>query len=111
MDKLPQNVVPLNRAAHNAIEISDRTMSELPSDMLAFRIWDALNGLEDVVSADSAADWADNQHDTYCDILDALICARILARRLIGVEPAEIADELNRRFLIAAGLPVDGGAA
>ncbi|MBA1179560.1 hypothetical protein G7008_03500 [Pseudomonas psychrotolerans] len=111
MDKLPQNVVPLNSAENNAIEISDRTMSDLPSDMLAFRIWDALNGLEDVVSAESAADWADNQHDTYCDILDALICARVLARRLTGMEPSDISAELQRRFRIAAGLPVDGGAA
>lgn len=111
MDKLPENVVPLNRAKHQAIEINDQTMSDLPSDVLAWRIWDSLNGLEDVVSTDSVAEWFENQHEAYCDILDALICARVLARRLIGVEPSEIADELHRRFLIAAGLPVDGGAA
>ncbi len=45
MDKLPENVVPLNRAKHQAIEINDQTMSDLPSDVLAWRIWDSLNGL------------------------------------------------------------------
>jgi len=111
MDKLPQNVVPLNRAKHHAIEISDQTMSELPNDVLAWRIWNSLDGLEDVVSADSAAEWDENQHETYCEILDALICARVLARRLTGMEPSDISAELHRRFRIAAGLPVDGGVA
>ncbi len=102
------NVIKLPSPQSEMI-ISDETMSELPSDLLAWRIWNSLNGLDDAVATDNVEEWRASQHEVYCDILEALICARVLARRLIGVEPSEIAAELHRRFLIAAGLPVDGG--
>lgn len=90
--------------------INDETMSLLTNDQLAWRIWSSLNETEGLIEEEGIPEWKFNQNDVLCEVSVALICARVLVRRMTGMEPKAIAEEHHRLFMIAAGLPVDGGA-
>lgn len=97
------------------VHVNDETMSLLASDQLIYRIWDLLDSTVEIIGnpddPDSRDHWQINQQEAYGNSLEAQICARVLVRRIIGVEPREIQREQTRRFLAACGISRDGGEA
>lgn len=97
------------------VHINDETMSLLTNEQLAYRIWDLLDSTVEIVGSpddpDSRDHWQFNQQEAYGNALEAQICARVLARRIIGVEPREIQTEQTRRLREQLGIPHDGGEA
>lgn len=102
-------------APEATVHINDETMSLLTNEQLAYRIWDMLdNAVELIGSPDdpsSREQWLNNQQDAYCSALEGQICARVLARRILGVEPRSIQQEQTRRLRLSLGITVDGGEA
>jgi len=92
-----------------AVHINDETMSLLTNEQLAYRVWCLLDSTVELVgSPDSpdASEWIFNHSEAYSSALEGLICARVLARRLIGAEPREIHDEQIRRLRVEYGIEV-----
>lgn len=97
------------------VHINDETMSLLTSEQLAYRIWDLLDSTVEIIGnpddLSSRDHWQINQQEAYGNSLEAQICARVLVRRIIGVEPREIQTEQTRRLLAACGISHGGGEA
>lgn len=97
------------------VHINDETMSLLTNEKLAYRIWDLLDTTVEIVGSPddpgSRDHWQFNQQEAFGSALEAQICARVLARRIIGVEPREIQTEQTRRLREKYGIPNDGGEA
>lgn len=95
------------------VHINDETMSQLTNEQLSYRIWDLLDSTVEIVGSPdeegSREHWDSNQGEAYASALEAQICARVLARRILGVEPRSIQDERARRLRIACGIQCDGG--
>lgn len=100
---------------HEVVHINDETMSLLTNEQLAYRIWDLLDSTVEIVGSPdeegSRDHWDSNQSEAYGGALEAQICARVLARRIVGVEPRSIQEEQTRRLRVALGIPCDGGDA
>lgn len=92
----------------DTVHINDETMSLLTNEQLAYRIWNLLDSTVEIVGnpdeEGSRDNWDSNQQDAYCSALEGQICARVLARRIIGVEPRSIQEEHTRRLQIALGI-------
>lgn len=97
------------------VHINDETMSLLTNEQLAYRIWDMLGSTVELVGSPddpiSREHWLSNQEEAYCSALEGQICARVLARRILGVEPRSIQQEQTRRLRAELGITVDGGDA
>ena len=97
------------------VHINDETMSLLTNEQLVYRIWDLLDSTVEIVGnpdeEGSRDHWDSNQQEAYCSALEGQICARVLARRILGVEPRGIQEERTRRLRAALGIPCDGGQA
>ena len=97
------------------VHINDETMSLLTNEQLAYRIWDMLDSTVEMIGnpddPTSRDHWLSNQPEAYCSALEGQICARVLARRILGVEPRSIQQEQTRRLRLALGITVDGGDA
>ncbi len=97
------------------VHINDETMSLLTNEQLAYRIWDMLDSTVELIGSpddpSSREQWLNNQHEAYCSALEGQICARVLARRILGVEPRSIQQEQTRRLRLSLGIAVDGGDA
>lgn len=100
-------------APEATVHINDETMSLLSNDLLAYRIWDLLDSTVEIVGnpeeEGSREHWDSNQGEAYANALEAQICARVLARRILGVEPRSIQEERIKRLRIACGIQSDGG--
>ncbi len=97
------------------VHINDETMSLLTNEQLAYRIWDLLDTTVEIVGnpddPGSRDHWQFNQQEAFASALEAQICARVLARQIIGVDPREIQTEQTRRLREKYGIPNDGGEA
>ncbi|MCS4310231.1 hypothetical protein M2397_000506 [Pseudomonas sp. BIGb0381] len=97
------------------VHINDETMSLLTNEQLAYRIWELLDSTGEMIGCpddqESRDNWYFNQQEAFGSALEAQICARVLARRIIGVEPREIQTEQTRRLREKCGIPNDGGEA
>jgi hypothetical protein len=95
----------------DAVHINDETMSLLTNEQLAYRIWNLLDSTVEIVGnpdeEGSRDHWGSNQQEAYCSALEGQICARVLARRIIGVEPRSIQEEQTRRLRLALGVNCD----
>lgn len=95
-------------ALAETVHINDETMSLLTNEQLAYRIWNLLDSTVEIVGnpdeEGSWDHWDSNQQEAYCSALEGQICARVLARRIIGVEPRSIQEEQTRRLQIALGI-------
>jgi hypothetical protein len=94
-----------------SVHINDETMSLLTNEQLAYRVWELLDTTVEIVGnpdeEGSRDHWDSNQQEAYCSALEGQICARVLARRIIGVEPRSIQDEQTRRIRVALGINCD----
>ncbi|MDD0969702.1 hypothetical protein [Pseudomonas aphyarum] len=97
------------------VHINDETMSLLTNEQLAYRIWELLDSTVEIIGSPddpgSREHWHFNQQEAFGSALEAQICARVLAREIIGVEPREIQIEQTRRLRAELGIQNDGGEA
>lgn len=95
----------------DTVHINDETMSLLTNEELAYRIWNLLDSTVEIVGnpdeEGSRDHWDSNQQEAYCSALEGQICARVLARRIIGIEPRSIQEEQTRRLRFALGINGD----
>lgn len=106
------NVIHLPIPA-GTVHINDETMSLLTNEQLVYRVWDLLDSIVEIIGdpdeESSGEHWDSNHGEAYGNALEAQICARVLARRILGVEPRSIQTEQTRRLRNAFGIQIDGG--
>lgn len=97
------------------VHINDETMSLLTNEQLAYRIWDQIDSAVEMIGCpddkESRDNWHFNQQEAFGSALEAQICARVLARRILGIDPREVQAEQTRHLREKYGIPNDGGEA
>lgn len=91
------------------VHVNDETMSLRSSDQLSYRVWDLLDSIVEMMGnpdePDTHKHWEENHSGAYAAALEAMICARVMVRRLTGSEPRDIQAEVTRLIREAYGIP------
>lgn len=92
------------------VHVNDETMSLRSNDQLSYRVWDLLDSIVEMMGnpdePDTHKHWKENHSEAYAATLEAMICARVMVRRLTGSEPRDIQAEVTRLIREACGISV-----